>query len=344
MSRTLATLILWASLSAITLAQTDEKTILQLEEQFRVCSVNGDVTTMARLLDEGFYGVNQFGQTRNKAGRLELYKTWKPIQQNTENLQVRFAGDNAMVTGTMREKTDGTGGKDQFLLFTHIWAKRQNDWKIIFIQQHMDLKEGTVTPKGWNGSSNANFLIGTDTTVKYGGNASAFVKSKHLENTMLGTGLGQQLKANDYRGKRIRLNGWVKGEMNLGYAHCWMRVDDEEGESLSFDNTLDEGNVLRPDWARFSIVLDVPEKSAVIYLGFQFVGRGQAWLDDWQLEVVGKEVPSTHQVSSEARQKQMQVGRSMNRAQWDQQIQAMKQRLPTLPTAPVNLDFEVLPK
>jgi ketosteroid isomerase-like protein len=340
MKRTIITLILLINISAISFAQNDEKTILQLEEQFRVCSLNGDVTTMARMLDDSFYGVNQFGQTRDKASRIELYKTWKPMQQNTENLQVRFAGDNAMVTGMMRERTDGTGGREQHLLFTHVWAKRQNDWRIIFIQQHMDLKEGTVTPKGWNGMSNANFLIGTDTAVKYGGNASAFIKSKHTENSMIGTGLGQQIKADEYRGKRIRLNGWVKGEMNLGHAFCWMRVDDAEGEVLSFDNTLDEGNVLRPDWARFSIVLNVPEKSAVIYLGFQFAGRGQAWLDDWQLEVVGQDVASTHQALTEARQKQIQVGRSMNRAQWEQQIQAMKKRLPTLPSAPVNLDFE----
>ncbi len=326
----------------LTFAQTDEQMLLQLEEEFRVARLNNGTTALNRLSDKDLQDLNQFGQSNDLASFITLFSTFKPTRIQNSDLKVKLAGNTAIVTGKQLETSTSNLGKDQFLQFTHVWIKRENEWKLLFIQQQFDPKEGTVTPKGWNGNSNVNFLIGTDEAIKYSGNASAFIKSKHNQDSLLNTGLGQQIRADNYRGKRIRLNGWVKGNVNFGYAHCWMRIDAEDGEVLSFDNTLDEGNVLRPDWARFSIVLDVPEKSAVIYLGFQLVGRGQAWLDDWQLEVVGKEIAATNQVPTEARQKQIETQRNMNKAQWEQSVQALKKRLPTLPTAPVNLDFETI--
>jgi hypothetical protein len=335
---TITLLLLTALLPAR--AQSEEQTILKLEEELHAAMLSNGVATFERLVDKDFLDVNQFGQQFDRAGWITLFKTFKPGTLERSAVKVQGAGDAAHVKGKLREISTSNSGRPQFLLFLHVWIKRADGWKLLIKQQQFDHAEGTITPTGWNGTSNAYFLIGTDTAVKYSGKASAFVKSKHNETSAVSTGLSQQIKADNYRGKRLRLDGWVKGEVNSGYAHCWMRVDDAEGEVLSFDNTLDEGNVLKPDWARFSIVLDVPEKAAVIYLGFQMVGRGQVWLDDWQLEVVGKDIASTNQVPSEARQKQMQTMRTMNRAQWEQQVQAMKTRLPTLPTAPVNLDFE----
>ncbi len=47
------------------------------------------------------------------------------------------------------------------------------------------------------------------------------------------------------------------------------------------------------DWQKYEIVLDVPADSRTIMFGAHLEGRGEIWIDDAQLEVVGNDVPVT---------------------------------------------------
>jgi hypothetical protein len=48
------------------------------------------------------------------------------------------------------------------------------------------------------------------------------------------------------------------------------------------------------DWKKYDIVVDVPATSLGIAFGLLLAGQGQAWVDDIQFGVVGKDVPTTN--------------------------------------------------
>jgi RNA polymerase sigma factor (sigma-70 family) len=175
-------------------------------------------------------------------------------------------------------------------------------------------------PKGWFGGSakQDEYESGLDRKVVHGGKASAYVRMKDVGDADFGT-LGQAFRADDYRGKRVRLSAWLKTRDVSGGAALWMRVDGP-GKTLAFDN-MDKRRVTgSKDWARYEVVLDVPEEAKHITIGMLVGGKGQAWVDDFKLEVVDKKVKSTDLLEKPFENKE--AGES------------------EVPDKPVNLDFE----
>jgi RNA polymerase sigma factor (sigma-70 family) len=175
-------------------------------------------------------------------------------------------------------------------------------------------------PKGWwGGSGNPNaYQVGVDREVSKSGKASAYVQMQGADAKAFGT-LAQAFQAKDYLGKRVRLSAYLKTENATGGAGLWMRVDGP-GCTLAFDNMekrMVQGTT--KDWKKVEIVLDVPEKASAITIGLMVTGNGKAWVDDFQLERVGKDVASTNMLSGE--------------------IPANAEAM-NLPATPVNLDFE----
>ena len=151
------------------------------------------------------------------------------------------------------------------------------------------------TPKGWfaAGSHPKEYEMSLDRTVAHGGNACASLKSVVAETGGFGT-LMQMFKADDYRGKRVRMSGYVKSKEASDWAGLWMRVDGaKKEETLAFDNMQDRAIKGTTDWKKYEIVLDVPENSEMVALGLLLSGKGQVWMDDLQFGVVGKDVPTT---------------------------------------------------
>lgn len=102
-----------------------------------------------------------------------------------------------------------------------------------------------------------------------------------------------------------------------------MRLDGDR-RLLGFDNMLNRPVTGTTDWKRYEVVLDVPAETINIFIGTLIDGTGQLWVDDVKLEIVGKEVDVTNQLSAE----QMQV----DDARRNQKRSDIKQ--------PVNLSFE----
>ena len=150
-------------------------------------------------------------------------------------------------------------------------------------------------PTGWgrfvSGSEPADYEIGVDETVRHGGKASGFVRAKAAEPKGFAT-LLQDFRANDYRGKRLRLSGYVKADKIDDRAGLWMRIDSDT-KTLAFDNMQDRGIKGTSDWKKYDVVLDVPKDSVNIAFGILLRGKGQAWVDDLRFEVVGNDVPTT---------------------------------------------------
>src|SRR2546426_4617327 len=72
---------------------------------------------------------------------------------------------------------------------------------------------GEETPKGWFHAGNRpkDYEMSVDREVAHGGKASAHLKSIVTQTSGFGT-LMQTFKADAYRGKRIRMSGYVRAQ------------------------------------------------------------------------------------------------------------------------------------
>jgi hypothetical protein len=168
------------------------------------------------------------------------------------------------------------------------------------------------TPQGWfkAGSHPKEYLMEVDQDTVRSGKASAHLRCLVTDPKGFGT-LMQSFNAEDYRGKRIRLTGYVKADDAEG-GGFWMRVDGPAGKLLAFDNMSKRPIEGTRDWKSYAIVLDVPDTSESINLGLM-AKYGQLWMDDLKIEVVDNTVPVTD----------LNIGKESGQR------------------APVNLDFEI---
>jgi hypothetical protein len=154
----------------------------------------------------------------------------------------------------------------------------------------------TKPPKGWfiSGADETLFHASVDTTNPHSGTKCAHLRnSTKLKNQASWGTLMQEMDADKFLGKRIRMSLWVKTKNVPGHVQPWMRVDGRRRDSISFDNMCTRSITGTTDWAQHSIVLDVPGESNNIAFGIMLGGEGDVWLDDVVFEVVADDVPVT---------------------------------------------------
>lgn len=125
---------------------------------------------------------------------------------------------------------------------------------------------------------------GTDTKVKHGGKASAYLVSK-VDKPAKNAVVMQAVGSEKYRGKRIRVAAWVKTENVAGCAGLWVRVTPADRDQTLAKPAIPhlKGTV---NWQRSEGVVDVPVESQSILYGLFLEGTGKAWIDDMTWEVV----------------------------------------------------------
>ena len=149
--------------------------------------------------------------------------------------------------------------------------------------------------EGWflAGNSPSNYEIQRDTLVTYSGKPSG-----RLASTSQPKGFGTMMQcvdAADYRGKRLRLSGFVKAKDVKNWAGLWMRVDGPgtQPKSLAFDNMQNRAIKGTSDFKEYSVVLDVAKEATAICFGILVDDEGTVWLSGVQLEPVPLTVPVT---------------------------------------------------
>ena len=160
-----------------------------------------------------------------------------------------------------------------------------------------------VFPKGWGGGPAGAYELRIDRTVKHGGTASASLKRIAGPGMPSAGTVVQAFKADDYRGKRLRLTGHLKSNEVKGWAGLWVRVDSEKDGTVAFDNMQDRPIKGTTDLKEYEIVLHVPDSSSQIHFGAVLSGEGQIWVDDFKFEVVGADVKLTAKEIQPTRQK-----------------------------------------
>lgn len=151
-------------------------------------------------------------------------------------------------------------------------------------------------PTGWQAITDGSgeYTVSSDGARRNGGQgfAGATIKANVAEphgSAML----AQSIRADAFRGKRIRLSGFLKTiGVNEGTAVLFMRVDGD-GVVQTSDYMQNRPLMLTTDWGKQDIVLEVPENAIGITYGFLLGGSGQAWLDEVAIDVVGDDVATT---------------------------------------------------
>ena len=108
--------------------------------------------------------------------------------------------------------------------------------------------------------------------------------------------LMKTVQSDSYKGKTVKMSGFVKTEKVKSWAGLWMRVDFYTAQVLAFDNMQNRGIKGTTDWTKYEVVLFVPQEATSISYGVLLDGTGQIWFKDVSLELVGDSVPETGSV------------------------------------------------
>lgn len=188
-------------------------------------------------------------------------------------------------------------------------------------------------PSGWRVGSPSPSLVRLtlDSTAAHGGRASGRVEIAAGSAPETSGSAVQVIQADAYRGQRVRLSGWVRTRDAVSVI-SWVRVEGAPGDTLTalaFSNSADLPITGSVDWRRFEHVLDVAPAARAIAFGVLLSGGGTVWLDDFALEPVDRATPSTNRLAKPTMIPEGAEAQRRIRAGW-----------PTLPSRPLNLDFE----
>jgi len=147
-------------------------------------------------------------------------------------------------------------------------------------------------PEGWIKWGNYN--LETDTLEFHSGKRSGKIVA---DGRSFGS-IAYKIPAN-YTGKKIRLKGYMKiKNVENGFAGLLMRIDGN-GTSLEFDNMQEQNITGTKDWQRYSISLNYPEDADNIYVAGILVGNGEAWFDDFVVEIDEENIQTLKEVEKQ---------------------------------------------
>jgi len=73
-----------------------------------------------------------------------------------------------------------------------------------------------------------------------------------------------------------------------GWAGVWVRVDDDQGKALAFDDMRDRAVRSTTSFEWHSVVLEVPSEASVITMGVMLNGEGAVLIDELSFNAVDK--------------------------------------------------------
>lgn len=151
-----------------------------------------------------------------------------------------------------------------------------------------------AAPPGWiiAGNAPAHYAFAVDSATPVSGSRSASIAARPNATSIGFATLMQMISADDYRGSRLRLSGYLRTR-DAERARMWMRVDGPSQQVLEFDNMGSHPVTGTTGWKQYDIVLDVPQNSAYVAFGFLLHGGGKVWGADFRLQRVGTSIPVT---------------------------------------------------
>lgn len=155
-----------------------------------------------------------------------------------------------------------------------------------------------VIPSWWGavGTNSTAYSVGTVHETRHSG-ATALVIVGTDASALGLAGIGQYIRADSYRGKRIRLRGWVRQAAVTGHdIGLWLRIDGP-GITEGLDQFSNRPLTGTTDWHQVESILDVPTDAIGIALGAQMSGKGELFVDDLTLDIVAATGLTTNQLA-----------------------------------------------
>ncbi len=146
----------------------------------------------------------------------------------------------------------------------------------------------SVLPIGWirAGQKESRYSSGlTDEFFHSGGQCAYIFCTNNASDGGFGT-IMQSVKAAEFRGTDLTLEGWIKTEDVTGWAGLWLRIDGAsnlKNKSLQFENMFKRKVIGTTDWTQYEVVLPVAPEAYVVNFGGMLCGAGKAYFDDFSL-------------------------------------------------------------
>ncbi len=182
---------------------------------------------------------------------------------------------------------------------------------------------------GWTSPESADYKASIDLKTAHGGHPSIWLKS--ITSSAQDYSARQSIRADAYRGKRVRFSGWLKPDHVEDGGALWLRVDMQNGDYI-LDGMLDLTAKSKPltssnGWTKCELVAQVPDDAIGISFGVRMKGKGEIWAADFSFDVVDKGVQTT---MIERRPYRAGAGK-------DAAIQRLRDQYSKAPTHPINL-------
>jgi AraC-like DNA-binding protein len=166
---------------------------------------------------------------------------------------------------------------------------------LINVKEESLMKPNSLIP-GWivTGSAPKAYVAMPDPENDYHNAKSIIIKNKAvmIEPDSFCTVM-QQFRATNYLGKRVRFSGYIKSQEVKSWGGLWMRINNSTAGILKIDNMQNRPISGDCEWSYYSVVLDVPESSAIINIGLLLNGSGKLLLSNVSFETVGLDVCTT---------------------------------------------------
>jgi hypothetical protein len=202
---------------------------------------------------------------------------------------------------------------------------------LVFVGTGAAAPQDRVIATGWSAPESQDHRAAIDRSMVRGGRASILLESTGP--TVRSYAVRQRIRADAYRGQRIRLTGWLKPTVAGEGNALWLRVDLSNGDYIldamlgASEQDLDEAR--KRGWIKYDLVAEVPADAIGIAFGVRMRGKGQIRGDDLALSVVDRSVPAT---TIERRQLP-----PANRARL---VESLREQYAGAPRHPVNMGFE----
>ncbi len=145
------------------------------------------------------------------------------------------------------------------------------------------------------GSDPQSYEMGTNIPANTEGANVATIKSKTINANGFGA-LMNQLRAESFLGKRVKVSGIVKASDIQQWGGLWLSVNQTYGnQTISLENLKHTSiNGSSKGYIATQIVVDVPANSTGIAYGSLLKGGGQLWAGRVFFDIVDKSVPLTN--------------------------------------------------
>jgi C-terminal processing protease CtpA/Prc len=142
------------------------------------------------------------------------------------------------------------------------------------------------------------YTLSIDTVVKHSGKNSVRIEPKGEVSEKLFGCVAFAIPAK-YKAKKIKVQAWMKLQnISDGPIGLLLRIDGES-DILQFDNMQQMNIQGTKDWELYTVELPYPDKAKKIYIGAINSGKGQLWVDDFQLFLDGKKIEEAKKKKAE---------------------------------------------